>query len=93
MFFAETFLQQIAMSSENIHNRLSDFLEQRDVEVDEESEIVFSDTYEARAKKYIQKWADVGFLTNYQNETGEIFYELSSHSSKTIDWLLNLKKE
>ncbi|KAA6328368.1 hypothetical protein EZS27_022727 [termite gut metagenome] len=93
MFFAETFLQQTAMSSEDIHNRLSDFLEQRDVEVDEEIEIVFSDTYEARAKKYIQKWADVGFLTNYQNETGEIFYELSSHSSKTIDWLLNLKKE
>ncbi|KAA6305854.1 hypothetical protein EZS27_042492, partial [termite gut metagenome] len=82
-----------AMSSEDIHNRLSDFLEQRDVEVDEEIEIVFSDTYEARAKKYMQKWADVGFLTNYQNETGEVFYELSSHSSKTIDWLVNLKKE
>jgi hypothetical protein len=24
---------------------------------------------------------------------GEIFYELSSHSSKTIDWIASLKKE
>jgi hypothetical protein len=93
LFFAETFLQQTAVSSENIHNRLSDFLERQGMEIDEENEIEFSDTYEIKAKKYIQKWADIGFLTNYQNETGEVFYELSSHSSKTIDWLVNLKKE
>ena len=38
-------------------------------------------------------WTDKGFLTNYQNEEGEIIYELSSHSTKVIDWIESLKKE
>lgn len=93
LFFAEIFIRQSVVSSENIHNKLTDFLERQGIEADEENEISPSDTYEIKAKKYIQQWANKGFLTNYQNETGEIFYELSSHSSKTLDWLLNLKKE
>jgi len=93
LFFAEVFATETAILSENIHFKLEYYLEERGIEVDEENEITFADTYENKAKKYIQKWADKGFLTNYQNETGEIFYELSSHSSKTIDWLINLKKE
>ena len=32
-------------------------------------------------------------MTNYINEDGEIYYELSSHSSKVIDWLSGLKQE
>jgi hypothetical protein len=32
-------------------------------------------------------------LTNYPDQQGEVFYELSAHSSKTIDWLTSLKKE
>jgi hypothetical protein len=93
LFLVEIFAQETAVSSENIHYKLENYLEEKGVEVDEENEIRFSDTYEEKAKIYIQKWADKGFLTNYQNETGEIYYELSSHSSKTIDWLTNLKKE
>jgi hypothetical protein len=93
LFFVDVFAQEPVVSSENIHYKLESYLEEKGVEVDEENEIKFSDTYEDKAKKYISKWADKGFLTNYQNESGEIFYELSSYSSKTIDWLSNLKKE
>jgi len=93
LFLADVFTQATAVSSENIHFKLADYLEAKGIEEDEENEILFADTYEDKAKKYIQKWADKGFLTNYQNETGEIYYELSSHSNKAIDWLTNLKKE
>lgn len=93
LFFTEIFATETTVSSENIHFKLESYLEEKGIEVDDENETILADTYEDKAKKYIQKWADKGFLTNYQNETGEIFYELSAHSSKTIDWLTNLKKE
>lgn len=93
-FFINTFSnQQGAISSENVHTRLSDYLEFRQIENDDESEIEVFDTFEIKAKKYIQNWTNRGFLTNYQDERGEIFYELSSHTSKTVDWLSSLKKE
>jgi hypothetical protein len=93
-FLLRTFLnKQGFISSENIHSQLADFLEGQRIEIDEESEINFFDTYEEKAKKYIQNWTNNGFLTNYPDEHGEVFYELSSHSSKTIDWLASLKKE
>lgn len=85
--------KQGAISSENIHIQLADFLEGHEVENDEESEISPFDTFEIKAKKYIQNWTNKGFLTNYPDEQGEVFYELSAHSSKTIDWLASLKKE
>lgn len=84
---------QGSISSENIHSQLADYLEYKQIENDDENEIELIDTYEIKAKKYIQNWTNKGFLTNYQDERGEIFYELSSHSSKTIDWLSSLKKE
>lgn len=92
-FLVNTFNQQSVISSENIHVRLADFLEYKQVENDEESEISLFDTYEDKAKKYIQHWTNKGFLTNYPDEQGEVFYELSAHSSKVIDWLASLKKE
>lgn len=93
-FLVNTFSShQGAISSEKIHIQLADYLEAIQVEIDEEIEITFADTYEIKAKKYVQNWTNKGFLTNYQDETGEIYYELSSHSSKTLDWLSSLKKE
>ncbi len=68
-------------------------MEFRQIENDEENEVEQLDSYEIKAKKFIQHWTNRGFLTNYQDERGEIFYELSSHSSKAIDWLSSLKKE
>ena len=86
-FFTNVFDNSAAISHENIHCQLADFLNDHGVEVDEENDIQFSDTYEEKAAKYIKRWTDSGFLTNYRNEDGEIYYELSSHSSKVIDWL------
>lgn len=93
-FLVKTFLnKQVAISFENMHTQLADFLEGHEVENDEDCEISMFDTYETKAKKYIQNWTNKGFLTNYPDERGEVFYELSAHSSKTIDWLASLKKE
>lgn len=93
-FLISTFSnKQSAISSDNIHIQLADFLEFKQIEKDEDSEINAFDTYEEKAKKYILHWTNKGFLANYPDEQGEVFYELSAHSSKTIDWLTSLKKE
>ncbi len=84
---------QGSISSEKIHIQLADFLEDKQIENDEENEINVFDTYEEKAKKYISNWTNKGFLTNYPDEQGDVFYELSANSSKTIDWLASLKKE
>lgn len=92
-FLVNTFNNRSFITSENINSQLSDFLEFKQVENDEDSEINVFDTYEEKAKKYIHHWTNKGFLANYPDEQGEVFYELSAHSSKTIDWLASLKKE
>jgi hypothetical protein len=93
-FFFITFSDnQRVISSENVHNKLADFLEDRQVENDEDSQITAFDTYEEKAKKYILNWTNQGFLTNFFDNQGNVFYELSTHSNKTIDWLMSLKKE
>jgi len=48
--------KQGAISSENIHTYLADFLEGNEVENDDESGISAFDTYEIKPKKHIQKW-------------------------------------
>lgn len=92
-FLTEVFEDVTAISHENIHTHLAEYLNSHGVDVDEESDILFTDTYEEKAIKYIRNWTDKGFLTNYRNEDGEIYYELSSPSSKVIDWLSGLKQE
>ncbi len=92
-FLTGVFNDVAAVSHENIHSLLAEYLDSHGVDEDEESDILYTDTYEEKAAKYIRKWTDSGFLTNYRNEDGEIYYELSSHSSKAIDWLAGLKQE
>ena len=84
-FLTNVFNDVNAISHENIHSQLAEYLNNHGVDEDEESDILYTDTYEEKAAKYIRKWTDSGFLTNYRNEDGEIYYELSSHSSKVID--------
>lgn len=93
-FLIQTFMDKtVAISSENIHMQLADYLEEYEVITDEDNEISPADSFETKAKKYILQWTNSGLLANYPDEQGEIFYELSAHSSKTIDWLASLKKE
>lgn len=69
-FLVRTFLnKQGSISSENIHSQLADFLEGQRIEIDEESEVNFFDTYEEKAKKYIQNWTNNGFLMNIPVQT------------------------
>lgn len=91
-FFMQVFDSTAKVSTENIHSQLSDFLSNNDIEKEEDdNDILITDTYEEKAEKYINRWTAKGFLTNYRNEDGEIYYELSSYSSKVIDWLSGLK--
>ncbi|MBR4792324.1 MAG: DUF3375 domain-containing protein [Bacteroidaceae bacterium] len=92
-FFTVVFDDITVISHENIHSQLTEYLNIHGVDEDEENDILYTDTYEEKAAKYIKKWTDSGFLTNYRNEDGEIYYELSSHSNKVIDWISGLKQE
>lgn len=92
-FLTRVYGDVAAASHENIHSLLAEYLNSHGFDEDDESDILYTDTYEEKATKYIRKWTDSGFLTNYRNEDGEIYYELSSHSSKVIDWLAGLKQE
>ena len=94
LFLAEQFAEKHRiLASEIIHSRLTDYLEYRQIENDEESDIQVFDSYELKAKKYITDWTNRGFLSNFQTENGEVFYELSSHTSKTLDWINSLDKD
>lgn len=93
-FLIETFINgQTVVSSDQIHNKLTDYLDYKQVDHDEDVDIEVFDTYEVKARKYIRKWTDNGYLTNYQDDQGEVFYEMSAHASKTIDWLTSLEKK
>lgn len=94
LFLFNTFYhRQTAVPFESLRMQLADYLNAMHLEQDEESGITEFDSFEEKAGKYIQRWTDKGFLRNYQEETGEVFYELSLYTSKTIDWLLSLKRE
>ena len=94
LFLYETFYKhREPVAYDSLKMRLSDYLSSINLEKDEENDINVFDSYDEKAYKYIQKWTDKGFLRNYQEESGEVFYELSSYSSKVIDWLLSLKKD
>ena len=94
LFLYKTFyLTREPVVYETLRLRLADYLASIDFDDDDENDISVFDSIEEKASKYITRWTDKGFLRNYQMENGEVFYELSSYASKTIDWLLSLKRE
>ena len=82
-----------AISQENLYNQLAEFLNDKGIDIDEDNNIYLSDTFEEKAEKYVKRWIDSGFLTNYTNDDGEIYYQLSAHTSKAIEWVSGLKRE
>ena len=86
---------QAAIMQERLHMLLENRLdEQENTLVEDDSEMTrLVESNEQKAKRLIKDWTDKGFLTNYQNEEGEVIYEISSHTSKLIDWVVSLKKE
>jgi hypothetical protein len=94
LFLYKTFYRhREPVAYEALRMRLTDYLSSIHLENDEENDITSFDSYDEKAYKYIQRWTDKGFLRNYQEESGEVFYELSSYASKAIDWLISLKRE
>lgn len=95
-FLLDTFEEQSVVSWETIYQRLVNRLDELEEDaLDEEEELPTTlETHEEKAKRWILEWANKGYLTNYQDEIGEIRYEISSYTSKVLDWIENsLKKE
>lgn len=96
IFLLDIFEEQTAVSWKYIHQRLVNRLDEiEEGTLDEEEDLPTTiETNEEKAKRWIQNWANKGFLTNYQDETGDVMYEISSYTSKVMDWIDNsLKKE
>lgn len=94
-FVTSVFDEQMAIGEEKLQMLLENWLDnQREDITDEDINIeTLGESNEAKAKRLIKEWTDKGLFANYQNEDGEIIYELSSHTSKVIDWVTSLKKE
>ena len=83
-FVTSVFDEQMAIREEKLHMLLENRLDnQRDsITVDDIGTETLGESNEAKAKRLIKEWTDKGFFANYQNEEGEIIYELSSHTSR-----------
>ncbi len=94
-FVTSVFDEQMAIGEEKLQMLLENRLDnQREDITDEDINIeTLGESNETKAKRLIKEWTDKGLFANYQNEDGEIIYELSSHTSKVIDWVTSLKKE
>lgn len=94
-FLYATFSQdRSSILSDDLHRRLEDYLDHFEVDLDEENDMQQAfDTNEVKAKRSIKKWADNGFLSNYYNENGDIVFQLSPYTIKTLNWLETLKKK
>lgn len=94
-FVTSVFDEQMAIGEEKLQMLLKNWLDnQHEDIIDEDINIeTLGESNEAKAKRLIKEWTDKGLFANYQNEDGEIIYELSSHTSKVVDWVTSLKKE
>lgn len=94
-FVTSVFDDQMAIREERLHMLLENRLDSQNEQiVDDDVDIqTIAESNEMKAKRLIKEWTGKGFFTNYQNEDGEIIYEISSHTSKVIDWMMSLKKE
>lgn len=93
VFVKSVFDEERAVGQEKLLMLLENQLDNHELLEEDASMERLVESNDAKAKRLIKDWTDRGFLTNYQNEEGEIIYELSSHSNKVIDWIESLKKE
>ncbi len=96
-FLMQTFsIDEPKVSEENLLNKLTDYLEITKFDNEEQhsyKETTTLKTFEEKAKKYKNEWIEAQFIINHRDAKGTVFYELSSYTRKTIDWLTSLKKE
>ncbi|PKL78986.1 MAG: hypothetical protein CVV27_02545 [Candidatus Melainabacteria bacterium HGW-Melainabacteria-1] len=95
-FFSRIFREQslLVLSETQLVEQLADLLEDvpspDSASTDEEGRQL--SYYEARARQLIGRWSDHGFLRNYPDAKGEVFYELTPESEKALQWLDMLNK-
>lgn len=93
VFVKGVFDEERAVGQEKLLMLLENQLDNQEILEEDASMERLVESNDIKAKRLIKDWTDKGFLTNYQNEEGEIIYELSSYSNKVIDWIESLKKE
>ena len=79
--------------SDFLKTKLTDYLENIQLEEDDENDLRFADSYETKANKLLKHWTQLGFLTSFRNENGADYYQLTNHTTKTLIWLESLKKK
>lgn len=93
VFVKSVFDEERAVGQEKLLMLLEKQLDNQEILEEDASMERLVESNDVKAKRLIKDWTDKGFLTNYQNEEGEIIYELSSYTNKVIDWIESLKKE
>lgn len=93
VFVTSVFDGERAVGQEKLLMLLESQLDNQEILEEDASKERLVESNDVKAKRLIKDWTDKGFLTNYQNEEGEIIYELSSYTNKVIDWIESLKKE
>lgn len=93
-FFLSSFTKDRPnITYENLLLQLIDYTSHYSIILNEETESNVFDSIEQKTKNTIREWTNKGFLTNYRVENGDIYYELSPHTHKTINWLNSLEKK
>ena len=94
-FVTSVFDEQMAIREEHLQMLLENRLDnQRESILAEDVDVeALGESNEAKAKRLIKEWTDKGFFANYQNEEGEIVYELSSHTTDKYVTAFEVKEE
>lgn len=93
VFVTSVFDGERAVGQEKLLMLLESQLDNQEILEEDASMERLIESNDVKAKRLVKDWTNKGFLTNYQNEEGEIIYELSSYTNKAIDWIESLKKE
>ena len=93
--YSFTGLEDRSVSFERLFRGLAEYIEVNESSIndDEDEDLKGFENYETRAKNFIRRWISQGFLTNFLDDNGDEFIELSGHSNKVLDWLSTLKKK
>lgn len=81
---------EISIPSTELIFRLASYLEYVKFK---DADFTKKDSYSIRAKKYLDDWAEHGFLRKYPNDIGEHLFELTSATERVIQWITSLDKK
>lgn len=88
-------LDERSISFEHVFRKLSEYIEINEIQIidEEDASIRSFENYESRAKNFLRKWIKQGFLSNFLDDNGDEYIELSFHTEKVLDWVNSLKQK